>query len=305
VPGVRAATTSGFGSTLMDGGTTVFAVGETVDTPMLAVDANYFETLGLALTRGRLFDSTDTLKSTRVAIVNETFVRRFLPDGDPIGQSFRGGFELRVVGVVADARVHGLREPPPPTFYRPITQLPLPGRRVVVRTTTDATALTPEIREAVRRVDPNLPLQDVSTQADAIEEKYLANERMFATASTAVGMIVLGVTMIGLFGLMSYAVARRTREIGVHMALGAQREQLLRSVLRESLVITGIGTAIGAIAALGAGRLLETQVFGVSRHDPLTIAMAAMTMLLAAGAAALVPATRAAAVNPVVALRSE
>jgi predicted permease len=305
VPGVRSVTTSAFGSSLMDGGGVVMSMGGEAEAPTLAVDQNFFATLGIALKRGRMFAPSDTATSTRVAIVNETFAKRFFPDADPIGKSFRAGFQFEVIGVVADARVNSLREPPPPTIYRTITQLPLPGRRVIVRTAADAAALIPAIREAMRDVDPNLPLQNVSTQVDSIEARYLVTERMFAATSSAVGGLVLAVTMIGLFGLMSYTVTRRTKELGIRVALGAQRSQVLRPILADALIVVGAGVLVGLAAALAIGRLLETLIFGLSRHDPLSLSLAAMLMFVAATVAGYFPARRATRVDPVVALRAE
>jgi cell division protein FtsX len=239
-------------------------------------------------------------------MVNETFAKRFFPDSDPIGRSFRtGNRQLEIIGIVGDANVNGLREPTPPTIYRTVAQLTLPSRRIVVRTTVDAEALIPAIREAMRDVDPHLPLQGVSTQLGRIETRYLANERMFAAASSAVGGLALAVTMIGLFGLMSYTVARRTRELGIRVALGAKRSQVLRSVLGDALVLAGIGTAIGLAAAIAMSRFLETLTFRLSPHDPVSLSIAALLMFIAAAAAAYVPARRATNVDPVVALRAE
>lgn len=305
VPGVRAVTGSAFGVTLMDGGGVVMNLGGEAEAPMLAVEPDFFSTLGLPLLKGRRFSASDTARSPRVAIVNQTFARRFFPEVDPIGQVFRNGQEFEVVGLVADALVNGLRDVPPPTIYRPLTQLPLPGRRMIVRTDVDAATLIPAIRTAMRDVDPNLPLQRVTTQVESIEQRYLVEERMFAATSSAVGGLVLAVSAIGLFGLMSYSVARRTKELGIRMALGAQRAQVLHSVLREAFLLVGMGTLIGVVAALAVGRLLEALIFGLSRHDPLSFVVAAGLMVVAAVAATCAPARRATGVSPLVALRSE
>jgi predicted permease len=305
VPGVRSVTTSAFGGTLMDGGGAVMFLEGGVLAPMLSVDQNFFTTLDISLRRGRTFTAADTPASPPVAVVNETFVRRFFPNVDPIGRSFRAGRQMEIVGVVADARVNGLREPVPPTIYRTVAQLPLPSRRVVVRTDTGASHVIPAIRQAMREIDPNLPLQAVSTQVDAIEARYLASERMFASASTAVAGVALAVTMIGLFGLMSYTVARRTKELGIRVALGARRSEVLRSVIGEAVALAGIGTVIGLVMALAMGRFLETLIFGLSRYDPVSLSTAVVLTVVAAVAASYLPARRATSVDPLVALRSE
>jgi ABC-type antimicrobial peptide transport system permease subunit len=173
-----------------------------------------------------------------------------------------------------------------------------------VRTAGEAASAVGAIREELRQIDPNLPMMNVSTQVEQIEQR-LQQERVSAQAYTLFGMMALLLASIGLFGLMSYSVARRTNEIGIRMALGAQTQDVLTLVLRESLILIGIGVAIGLGAAIGANRLAASLVFGLATTDPLTIAISVTVMIAVAMIASYVPARRAASVDPLVALRYE
>ena len=173
-----------------------------------------------------------------------------------------------------------------------------------MRTIGNPTGVIPAIREAVRRVDPTLPLQNVTTQRQA-EESLLGTEVMFATTAAVFGGLALVVAAIGLFGVMSYAVAKRTKEIGVRMALGAEKAAILRGVLRESLTLVSIGVALGLCAALTTTRFVESRLFGLSPTDPATVAAAVLVMLAVSIVAGYLPAERAARVNPIVALRHD
>jgi hypothetical protein len=213
--------------------------------------------------------------------------------------------QYEVIGIAADAKVNSLRDSAPPVEYRPITQFPFPSRTVVVRTAVNANTLLRPIAEAIRQVDPRLPIGQLSTETDRIEGSYLMNERIFAFASAFFGGLAFIVAMIGLFGLMSYSVARRTKEIGIRIALGAEREVVLRSVLTETLLLVGIGVVIGIGSALAATRLIATLLFGLAPHDPLTIMVAVALMLTVSILAGFLPARRASGVDPMVALRHE
>jgi predicted permease len=314
IPGVRAVTSSAFSHTLLDGGVVVMylpggpASADPRSLPsagLLAVEDDFFATLGIPLKRGRTFAPHDTRTSTPVAVVNETLARTLFPGVDPIGKTFRAPGPLEIVGVVADAKVNSLREPAPLTIYRSVSQLPLPGRRFVVRADGDVRAQMALVREAIREVDPQLALQDLSTQLERIETKYLMTERMFAAASSSVGGLALAVTVIGLFGLMSYTVERRTKEIGIRMALGARRDHLLRSVLKEALITVGSGAILGLVVALAAGQAVASLLFAISPRDPASLLIAVVLMLLAAALGAYVPSRRATRVDPLIALRCE
>jgi ABC-type antimicrobial peptide transport system permease subunit len=171
-----------------------------------------------------------------------------------------------------------------------------------VRTAADPASVTPGVREAVRQIDPALPMMDVSTQLEQVEKRF-QEEKLFAQACTLFGALAMVIASIGLFGLMSYTVARRTNEIGIRMALGAQRGEVMRQVLRESMILVGIGLAIGLAGAVGIGRLLTTLLFGLAPTDMLTIAAATAVMAAVTALAGFLPARRASRVDPMVALR--
>jgi predicted permease len=274
----------------------------------LTVSPEFFETMGIPLLAGRAFTERDDQKASKVAVVNESAARRYFGEAGAAGRRFgrrrENRNEIEVVGVVRDVRYNRLREAPPPTVYWPYLQRCCPGVVFEVRTASDPSGFVPSIREAVRQVDPNLPLMNVATQAESIETR-LNQERLFARAYALFGGLALLLASIGLFGLMSYNVARRTSEIGVRMALGATRGAVLGLVMRESSVLVGLGVAIGLIAALGAGRLVRTLLFGLEPTDATTIAAAIAVMVAVSAVAGFLPARRAARVDPMVALRYE
>jgi hypothetical protein len=244
----------------------------------------------------------------KVAILNETAARTLFPDGDPlgrrIGESFDKAGEFEVVGVVRDTKYASVREPAPPTVYRCVWQTTQRNLHVVLRTTGEPLAMSETARAAMRAIDPTLPVQEFTSQSEHISQR-LAQERLFARAYAAFGVLAVLLACIGLFGLMSYSVAQRTREIGVRMALGARRRTVVGMVMSESIRLVGIGSVLGLAAILWAGRFVRTVVYGVSPSDPLTIggalALVAVVMALASG----VPARRASTVNAIDALRRQ
>jgi predicted permease len=319
VPGVRAVTIAGFGSGFLwrrDSNGNVFLEGQPQDSDVRpeakfqSVDVSFFDTMGVGLRRGRTFTLADAQGAPMVAVVNEAFVKTFFSGRDPIGSRFAQqadatpSAQIEIVGVVNDVRVTSLRDDAPPMFYRPVAQTGSPARTVVVRTTGDAESLMPAIAAAMRAIDPRLPLRRMGTQEREVNE-YVREERMLASAAGAFGGLSLTVSMIGLFGLVSYGVARRTREIGIRIAVGAQPRRVLGGVLGETLVIVGVGIVIGAAASFASGRALGDFVFGLSPHDPASLAGAVALVLLVALAATVQPARRASRIDPVTALRSE
>jgi ABC-type antimicrobial peptide transport system permease subunit len=189
-------------------------------------------------------------------------------------------------------------------MYAPLQQRSLPGVTFELRTAGDPTALVKSVREAVREVDPDLPVSNATTQAEAVEGR-LAQEKLFARAYALFGLLALALASIGLFGLMSYSVARRTAEIGIRMALGARRSDVVSMVLRESMTMVGVGIGVGVAAAIAGSRLVATLLFGLAPTDPLTIAAAVVLMVAVSLMAGYLPARRAARVDPMVALRYE
>jgi ABC-type antimicrobial peptide transport system permease subunit len=206
--------------------------------------------------------------------------------------------------VVRDAKYNAIRDAPMPTMYVPYGQYPAGPMTVVVRTAGDPAAAMPSIREAVRQVDGNVPLMDMATQTDQIERRF-QQERVFARAYTLFGILALLVAAIGLFGLMSYSVTRRTTEIGVRMALGAQQHTVLQMVLRESLLLVVIGVVVGLAAAAGAGRFVASLLFGLEPGDLLTSGLAVAVMVAVSAFAGYLPARRASRLDPMLALRHD
>ena len=252
----------------------------------------------------------DTATSTPVAVVTESFARAFFGNRDPLGRHFAGQAQapasrhIEIVGIVSDSKVNSLRQDSPPIYYRPLAQTGSPTRTVVLRTVGEPEALLPAIADAVRQIDSRLPLRNLRTQQQHLE-RYVRDERTFAIASSFFGGVSLAISMIGLFGLMSYAVARRTREIGVRMALGARPARVLGTVMGETLLVVGIGVVIGVGAALATGSFVAGFMFGLAPTDPVSIAGSAFLMMSVATFAGYLPARRASRVDPLVALRSE
>ena len=274
----------------------------------VVVSDGFFETMEMPMVTGRGFSPRDGQDAPKIALINEAAVRRYFPNQSPIGHRFgpspeqNGQFEI--VGVVRDAKYNSLREPAPPTMYVPYLQAgptALNGMFFEVRTAGDPATTIGTLRDVVRRVDPNLPATNVSTQLENIEERFV-QEKLFARACTLFGAVALVLASIGLFGLISYSVACRTNEIGIRMALGAQRLDVLRLVMSESIRLVFVGIAVGAAAAVAAGHFVTALLFGVQPTDLVTmLGVAAMTILVAAVASYL-PARRASRIDPLVAL---
>jgi ABC-type antimicrobial peptide transport system permease subunit len=213
---------------------------------------------------------------------------------------------VEIVGVVRDAKYNNIRSAAPPTIYRPFQQAYGGVATFEVRTEGDPLGIVPAVREAVRAADPVLPLLGVTTQAQEVENRF-KQEKLFAQASALFGGLALLVASIGLFGLMSYSVARRTYEIGVRMALGAERRRVMQLVMRESMTLVAAGIVVGlaAAAAAAASRLVANLLYGLTPLDPVTMAGAVVVMLVISALAGYLPARRAARVDPMVALRVE
>lgn len=286
--------------------------GHTADSLVVAPD--FFATMRIPVHSGRVFDGRDSASGPKVVIVNEAFARAAFGDANPVGRRVStdvdepGGetkakADTEIVGVVANTRHSSLRAAPAQIFL-PHAQSTAGPRTFEVRTKVPPEDLMPAIRKVVDAADAALPILALSTQVSAIEN-LRRQERIIAVASSTLGGLTLVVSMIGLFGLLSYAVTRRTRDIAVRMALGAQKRGVLRSVLGEALLLVGIGTAIGLGVAVATTRYLESLLFGLLPNDPLVLGGAVVMMLVVAAAAAYLPARRAANVDPMVALRQE
>ena len=268
----------------------------------------YFEALRTPLLAGRTFDERDAAGAPAVVVVNQTFARRYFPGESPIGKrvDFRWDTQgmQEIVGVVGDAREQGLHQPAEPAIYIPFAQRPDAWAYLVVRTSGDPASLVPSLREVVASLDRNLPLSEVRTLEDVVSEG-LAERRLAMSLFGAFSALSLVLAALGLYAVISYTVVQRRQEIGIRMALGARAEHVLRSVLRQGLALSAAGVALGALAALWLGQFLSGLVFGVGTTDPATFAGVALLLVLTALVASLVPAVRAAHLDPASVLRSE
>ena len=292
------------------------------DSDILQVGPNFFSTMQIPFVAGRGFTASDYEIAAQTAgrsspptvptpvIVDQTFVAKFLGKENPLGKRFgqtaasqdgpaSPGYEI--TGVVRDTKYSDLRREISPMMYLPQSGM---GAAFEVRTAGDPQALVPTIRRTVAQINPNLPLRDVTTESQQID-RLLFQERLVARLSGFFGLLALALACIGLYGLLAYEVARRTREIGIRSALGAQRGDVLRFVVKQGLLLAVVGAVAGIGVALGVTRYLKTMLYDVSAYDPMTIVVVSALLVLVALAACLIPARRATNVDPIVALRYE
>ncbi len=272
------------------------------------VGPNFFSVLGVPLLQGRDISDADTQASPRVAVVNETFVKLFLSNTDPLGHkifAFRG-LPWTIVGVVRDSKYVGVREPPTAMAYFPMLQMVHIGEtlQVEVRSAEKSVALLPTIAKAVEEIDPDVPLQKPITQRAQFDESY-SETTMVARMGGFFGALAALLVATGLYGTLSYRTNRRTSEIGVRIALGARRKQVLWIVMREGLLISAIGVAVGLPLTIACSRFLNSMLYKLSPFDPVTFVLAVGSIVVVAAIAAWLPAWRAAKVDPMVALRYE
>ena len=318
VPGVRGVAMSA--PALLSGsvnGTSIYVQGRAYDPSVrvrdndinrLVISPNFFDVMGIPVLTGRAFTDRDTATSPKVVVINEAAVRKYFPNENPVGRRFGSSIEtagdLEVVGVLRDVKYDSVRDAAPPTMYVPYPQTRVGNAVFEVRTAGIPSSAVGAVREAVRQIDPNLPVMDVSTQIEQVEQRFM-QEKLFAQAYTLFGALALVLAAVGLFGLMSYNVSRRTNEIGIRMALGAQRQDVLRLVMRESMILVVIGVVAGLTVALGAGRFVTTLLYGLPPTDVISIALAVGVMVLVSAIAGYIPARRASRVDPMVALHYE
>jgi predicted permease len=316
IPGVRSVSMSNI-AIIGDGhsGSTFHVSGRPVETEAVRVQtnhvgANFFHTMGIPILQGRGFDVHDTASSPKVAVVNRALARQFFPNENPIGHTFEADADeatapIEIVGIAADTRYANLRSETPPTFYLPYSQAQRLGRMVVeIHTQAEPGSILSQARTVVASIDRDLPLIDVRTMKEQIQAT-MSGERIFAQLTSGFGILALVLACIGIYGIMAYTVARRTGEIGIRMALGAQAGQVLRMVLREASWMAVAGVMLGLACALWLARFLSSMLYGLMPWDPLTLTGAAALLLTIAVLAAIGPARRASRVDPIRALRHQ
>jgi predicted permease len=269
------------------------------------VSPGYVETLGLQLLSGRSVAEGDVASAPAVGVINRAAAERYFGSADPVGQQLRWyGITRRVVGVVEDERFLGLDADPAPAAYVPVAQgAPYQGT-LVVRATSDPSQLIPAIREQLRDLDPEAPVFDAMPLATALSDS-ISSPRFTSRLIALFGAVALLLALIGVHGVLSYSVAQRVPEVGIRMALGAERSSVPRAVVAEGLKLAGAGIVLGMLGALALSRLLEGLLFGVTPTDPVTYAVVLVSVLAAAFVACFVPALRAARADPLSALRAE
>ncbi len=279
----------------------------------IAIDSNrvgpgYHETLGIPLAQGRGFTDRDNANSSLVAVINEAMARAYFPNQNPLGKRFSlgpGRPWLEIIGVTRDYRLHSLTETAPPHFDLPALQHPQGAfARLVARTKLDPLAVLPAARKEALALNPQVEIVAPTTLYAEVKNS-IAAARMASTLTSLFGLTALSLAGVGLYGVMSYAVSRRTREIGVRMALGAARGDVLRLILKRGLLLTGLGIALGLLAAMSLTRLIQTMLHGVDATDPLTFIAVAMLLAAVSLFACWIPARRATKVDPMIALRCE
>jgi putative ABC transport system permease protein len=273
------------------------------------VSAGYFRTMETPLLAGRDFNDTDTPKSPEVVIVNEAFASKFFGGANPVGRVFRDSEKLdqtyQIVGLVKNTKYYELREDFIPIVFVASTQEKEPGQdsTLMIRSDDPLLPLISSLKRTANDMNPAMVL-NFGVLKTQISEK-LVGERLMATLSGFFGGLATILAMVGLYGVISYMVARRRNEIGVRMALGASRGDVLLMILREAAVLVGIGLAVGTVLTMAAGSAAASLLYGLKPRDPLTLGISILGMAVVALAASLLPAQRAATVHPMVALREE
>ena len=279
------------------------------------IGPDYFETVGLRLVAGRRFTPQDDQDHPGVALVNESFVKKYFPHENPLGQRMKCGppgriwdnqklTSFEIVGIVQDVKLAGLEAPSEPAYYIPASQAPLEDMVILVRTTTDPLSVVAAVRQAVWSIDPNQPISDVSTLEKVVDES-IAQRRLNMVLMGLFGGLAMLLSAVGIYGLLSQAVTQRTQEMGIRMALGAQVSDVLKLVLKQGMMLALAGEAIGLVGAFLLTRLMQGLLFGVTPNDATTFVVVAGVLTTVALLACYIPARRATKVDPLIALRYE
>jgi putative ABC transport system permease protein len=276
----------------------------------------YFSTIGIPVKRGRAFSDEDRIGAPQVVVITESAAKRFFPNEDPIGKTITLGWGKRdrngvrtaaggrIVGIVGDIKDAGLNEPYSPELYMPLRQWPIGWMSVILKTTMPPESLAKAAQAAVSSIDPDLPVSNVST-LDRIVARSISQPRFYMLLLTLFAALALTLAAIGIFGVLSYAVSQRTREIGIRMALGAQERSVIGLVVRQAMVLVAAGLAAGTIAAVFVAQTMTKMLFNVEPTDPATFAAVGVVLAAVALLASYLPARRATRVDPIVALRTE
>ena len=273
------------------------------------VGNDFFAAMGIPLVQGRLFGPQDTKSSQKVAVITESMLQQFFPTGSPVGKRFgidgrQSAEDIEVIGVVKDAKYGGLKEQFRPMAFYPHSQRPEVLGNLVVRFSGPASGVVPQVRQTIKQINRNLPVDDVVSLSDHIG-RSLVQQKLVARLASFFGLLALLLACVGVYGVMSYGVARRTNEIGIRMALGAQHRSVLWLVLREALLLVGIGLVVGVLASLAVTKTAASLLYELKPNDPLTIVSATLLLAAVALVAGYLPARRAARVEPMIALRDE
>ncbi len=276
------------------------------------VGHDFLSVMGIPIIAGRGFTPQDINSPQRVAVVNQALVRQFFPHDNPIGKRFSLDDDhpekqqwIEIVGIVGDTRYSTLKEEPPPIHFDLYNQLPeIGGVTYIVRTQMAPEAITPSLRAAIQRIDRDLPLMDIRTQQQQIDATT-QQERMFASLTAGFGLLALALACVGIYGIMAYTVSQRTNEIGIRLALGAERAQVRSMILSEASRLTILGVIAGLAAAFALAQLVKSMLYGLTATDPTSFAAAALLLITIALLAAWIPALRASRVEPMEALRHE
>jgi len=293
----------------------VLPADQSLSANFIPVGPDYFDAVGVRVVSGRKFTPQDDQDHPGVAIVNESFVKHYLPNENALGQRMRPSPPKRIwdnqrltsfeiVGIVRDVKLAGLEAPSEPAYYLPASQAPLQDMTLLVRTTSDPLALVGSVRSAVLSIDPNQPISNVST-LDKVVDDSIAQRRLNMLLMGLFGGLAMLLSAVGIYGLLSHAVTQRTQEMGIRMALGAQVGDVLKLVLRQGMMLALAGEAIGLIGAFVLTRLIRGLLFGVTPNDATTFVAVAGVLAIVALLACYLPARRATKVDPLVALRYE